>query len=99
MTFLVEGSHGPVSVDEGVALAHQVRAHLAGLLAAGTVSAAWAKGGGGRVLVVEAADRAEVDAVLAAFPGPASTTWEVAEVHDYVTALDAYLASVADTTG
>lgn len=99
MTFLVQGRHGPVPPDEGIAHARAARDHVAGLLAEGTLAAAWAKVGGGRALVVELDSRAEVDDLLAAFPGPADTTWEVVEVHDFVAGLDAWLAAVEGTAG
>jgi muconolactone delta-isomerase len=96
VTFLVQGRHGPVDPEEGIAHARAARDYVARLQADGTFAAAWAKAGGGRALVVEAGSRQEVDDLLAAFPGPADTTWDVVEVHDFVAGLDAWLASVGE---
>lgn len=92
--FLVQGRHGPVSPDEGIIHARAARDFVLAQQASGAISAAWAKVGGGRALVLDVASQAEAEQLLAAFPGPADTTWELVEVHDFVAGLDAWLATI-----
>lgn len=92
--FLVQGHHGPVPPDEGIIHARTIRAFVLAQQASGTISAAWGKAGGGRALILDVASQDEAEALLAAFPGPADTTWELVEVHDYVAGLDAWLATI-----
>lgn len=90
--FLVEGRHGPVDAETGLRLASEVRDYVAARMADGTIRAAWAKAGGGRVMIVDAADRAAVDRMLAETPGPADQQWEVTELSDLLDGLDRYIA-------
>lgn len=90
--FLVEGRHGPVDAATGLRLAAEVRDYVAARMGDGTIRAAWAKAGGGRVMIVDAVDRAAVDRMLAATPGPADQHWEVTELTDLLDGLERYIA-------
>lgn len=94
MKFLIEGSHGPVDPEEGRRLAQELVTVFGDLLGRGVVDQAWAREGGGRVLIVDADDRAQVDALLATLPGPASQEWAVFGLTDLVAGLDQYLRSL-----
>ncbi|MBB3043740.1 hypothetical protein [Nocardioides soli] len=98
-TFLVEGAHGPIEPAEGRRLALELREQLRDARERGVLTGAWARAGGGRLLVMEALDGDAVDAELAAMSAHHTQTWTVTELFDLAAALDSFLADDLQGSG
>lgn len=93
MLFLIEGKHGPIAADEGIALAKQQLPALRGLSERNILKWAWGKDGGGQVLILDGENRALVDDLIAAVPAHDSQEWTITKLTDFLELLDAYVGT------
>jgi hypothetical protein len=83
--YVAIGHHGPMTPEEGLAVAVLQVPWLEERMADGSIDHVWALDGGGRVLIGNAESEAEFRELLASGPDAPSREWtRIAAIHDAV---------------